>query len=188
MKSYHFLKDDMTAGSGTEKAWTIGETRTYQGEIALCKTGYHSSPSWYDALSYAPGNMACIVSVSKPVEKDDTKMVSATRTLIDARDAEFPLREFACDCTERALKKAKVKDERSWNAIKVSRAYNRGEATKDQLSAAYWAAHSAADSAAHSAARSAADTAAHTAAHTAEVRWQKRRLNWYMTRLFSGES
>lgn len=104
------------------------------------------------------------MEISKPVEKDDTKFVSKSRRLIDARNAEKVLREWACDCAERALKVTKVKDKRSWDAIKVARLYNEGKATKEELDAA-WA-------------------AARDAAWTAEVEWQKHHLDELMNKLF----
>lgn len=51
------------------------------------------------------------------------------------------LHEFACKCAEGALKKAKVTDERSWNAIKVKRLWIKGEAADNELIAAWNAAH-----------------------------------------------
>ena len=178
MKAFHFLKDNMRGGYGNEPAWKIGEERDIGDDnLKLCKRGYHSSPSWYDALNYARGNMACIVEVSKPIEKDETKYVSRKRKLLDARNAEKALRAWACDCAERALKKIKTEDKRSWNAIKVARLYNDGKVSKEELSAA--------QSAARSAARSAAGSAAGDAAGSAEIKWQKRRLNWYMRKLFN---
>lgn len=122
MKAYHFLKDNMCGGYGNEPAWKIGEERDIgDDDLRLCARGYHSGPSWYDALIYAQGNMACIVEVSKPIAKDDTKQVSRWRKLIDARNSEKALRAWGCDCAERALRKAKVTDERSWNAIKIGK-------------------------------------------------------------------
>ena len=203
MKAYHFLRDDMTAGSGNEPPWQLGEEREIKGEIRLCERGYHSSPTWFDALSYAHGNMACIVEVSKPISKDEDIQVSRKRKLIAAKNAEKTLRAWACDCAERALKKAGIKDERSWNAITVTRLYNEGKASKEDLDAAYAAAKAAADAAsgdasdaaayaaraavgdaAYAAARDAADAASGDASWDAEIKWQKRRLNWYMRRLF----
>ena len=147
MKAYHFLKEDMTSGYGNEPAWQVGEERTIKGKLVMCGHGYHSSPSWYDALGYAPGNMACIVEVSGKILKDTDKQVSSKRKLIAAIDAEKVLRTWACDCAERALKKANVKDKRSWNAIKVARLYNEGKATKQELAAARGAARDARDAA-----------------------------------------
>jgi hypothetical protein len=93
MKGYHFLKDDMRGGYGNEPPWKIGEERDIGDDnLKLCKRGYHSSPTWYDALYYASGNIACIVEVSKPAEKDGTKQVSRKRKLVDARNAQKILR------------------------------------------------------------------------------------------------
>ena len=180
MLAYHFLKDDMTAGSGNEKPWKIGEERTIKDKIKLCKSGYHSSPSWYDALQYAPGSMACIVEISEPIEKDTTKSASNTRKLIAAKDAKRVLRLWGCDCAERALQRANVTDKRSWDAIKVSRDYANGKATKDELSAARDAARAAAWDAAWAAARD----AAWAAARDAEISWQKEHLDEMMEELF----
>jgi hypothetical protein len=202
MKAYHFLKEDMKAGSGSERPWKIGEERTVKNpkRIALCEYGYHSAPSWRAALRYAPGPVACIVEVSIPIRRDETKSVSATRKLLVAKDVAKELRLFACDCAERALKAerkaGREPDERSWCAIIVSRRYANGEATLEELSAAdsaayfaaysaayfaaYRAAYSAADSAADSAAYSAADSAAYFAAYSAEREWQRKRLAKYL--------
>jgi hypothetical protein len=215
MKAFHFLKDNMCGGYGDEPPWKIGEERDIGDDnLRLCERGYHSSPSWYDALNYARGNMACIVEVSEPIEKDKTKFVSRKRKLIEARNAEKILRAWGCDCAERALKKAKVTDERSWNAIKIARLFNEGKATKKELNVAWDVARDAAGDAAGNAtrtwdaARDAAGAAAGNAARTwdaardaardvawdaaragaaawdAEVKWQKRRLNYYMKKLF----
>ena len=196
MRAYHFLKDDMTAGSGNEPPWKVGEKRTCKGKVHLCQSGYHSSPSWYDALNYAPGNMACIVEISKPIKKDDTKSVSKTRKLIACKDASATLRIWGCDCAERALKRTKVTDERSWNAIKIARKFAVGEATKEELAvardaardaarvAAWDAAWDAARVAARVAARDAARVAAWDAARVAEIEWQRKHLDELMAGLF----
>ena len=170
MRASHFLRDDMTAGRGNEPPWRIGEERRIKGKIKLYERGYHSSPTWKDALVYAPGNMACIVDVSNPVDKDETKQVSRKRKLIAARNAERVLRAWACDCSERALTITKVMDERSWNVIKITRLHNEGKASKEELIAA-WAA---------------AWDVAWDAAWVAEIKWQKGRLDWYMNKLFEG--
>lgn len=167
MKAYKFLRDDMRSGSGEEPAWKVGEEREIKGKLELCSKGYHSSPNWYDALSYAYGSMACIVEVSRPIQKQADKQVSHKCKIIQCVNAEKILRAWACDCAERALKKAKVTDKRSWNAIKVSRLYNEGKATERELSAAR--------------------SAAQYAARSAEIKWQKRNLNKLMDIEFNRE-
>ena len=72
--------------------------------------------------------------------------------------------EFACWCAENALRgercQGREPDERSWEAVRVRRKWLRGEATDEELFAAWSAAESAAESAARSAAWSAAESAA----------------------------
>ena len=161
MKGYHFLKDNMTGCYGNEPAWKIGEERKVKGKLEMCQRGYHASPSFYDALSHAKGNVACIVQLSGEIIKDTDKYVASKRKLVSAINIEKVLRAWGCDCAERALKKAKVRDERSWNTIKVARLYNEGKATRKELAAA-WA-----------------------AARDAEIKWQKRHLNKLINELFN---
>ena len=206
MKAYHFLKDNMCGGYGKEPAWKEGEEREVKGTLVMCQHGYHASPSFYNALSYAKGNIACIVELSGAIIKDTDKYVARKRKLIKAVNAERVLRAWGCDCAERALKKAKVTDERSWNAIKVARLYNKGEATKEELdaaraaardaawdaardaawAAAWDAAWAAARDAAWAAAWAAARDAARDVARDAEIKWQRQHLTRLMNKLFKG--
>jgi hypothetical protein len=213
IKAFHFLRSDMAAGHGTEPPWTVGETRTWEGPIKLCESGYHSAPSRYDALQYAPGPVACVVDVSEPVERDDTKYVSRTRTLVAAHNVERELRLFACDCAERALQREREMglgpDKRSWEAIAVSRRYANGEATDEELAvarvaareaareaaweaagnaawdAAWEAAGAAAWEAAGAAAWEAAGAAARVAARATEIEWQRAHLDELLNPLFA---
>jgi len=194
VRAYKFLRNDMISGSGVEPAWKIGEKRHIKGKLELCQRGYHSSPSFYDALNFAQGNMACIVEVTRPQHKQADKYVSSSCTIVSCKDAEKVLRAWVCDCAERALKKAKVTDERSWNAIKVARLFNEGKATKEELYAARAAAWAAAWAAAGAAARDAAWAAAWDAAWAAagdaagdaEIQWQRNHLQELMVELFEG--
>ena len=109
------------------------------------------------------------------VDAEDKLWAVLREELIDARI----LHEFACWCAEDALSHVENADERSWNAIKVKRAWLRGEASDVARSAAWSAARSAARSAvldavldaaraaARSAERSAAEAAAWSAAGSA---------------------
>ena len=97
------------------------------------------------------------------VDAEDKLWAMLREELIDARI----LHEFACWCAEDALSHVENADERSWNAIKVKRAWLRGEASDAELAVAWSAAWSAARSAAEAAARSAAWSAAEAAARSA---------------------
>ena len=77
------------------------------------------------------------------------------------------LHEFSCRCAEQALALVDNPDPRSIEAIRVKRAWLKGEATDEELSAAWAAASSAARDAAWDAARAAAWSAAWDAAWSA---------------------
>jgi hypothetical protein len=124
VKAWHWLKDDMHSGSGRERAWVEGEERTHFSKtLLICERGYHSSPTPWDGLSYAQGNVLCLVEISEPEAQQDDKYVSRTRKLIKAINVEHELRAFACDVAEEALTKereaGREPDARSWNAIAV---------------------------------------------------------------------
>ncbi|OZB49425.1 MAG: hypothetical protein B7X60_01300 [Polynucleobacter sp. 39-45-136] len=74
-------------------------------------------------------------------------------------------RSFAVFCAKQV--EHLLTDERSRNAIAVAERWCDGQATDDELDAAYAAANAAAHSAAYSAARAAANSAAHFAARAA---------------------
>ena len=97
------------------------------------------------------------------VDAEDKLWAVLREELIDARI----LHEFACWCAEDALSHVENADERSWNAIKVKRAWLRGEVSDAELSVAWSAARAAAWSAARAAAWSAAWSAAADAAWSA---------------------
>ena len=99
------------------------------------------------------------------VSAEDKLWAVLREELIDARI----LHEFACWCAEDALSHVENADERSWNAIKVKRAWLRGEASDAELAAAWSAAEAAAWSAARAAAWSAAWSAARTVCRAVEL-------------------
>lgn len=74
------------------------------------------------------------------VDAEDKLWAVRREELIDARI----LHEFACWCAEDALSHVENADERSWNAIKVKRAWLRGEASDAERAAALDAARAAA--------------------------------------------
>ena len=67
--------------------------------------------------------------------------------LVRVIDDDRMWREYACDCADRALIRernaGREPDARSWRAIEVARAYARGEASEEELSAACAAARDA---------------------------------------------
>ncbi len=169
MKAYHFLRADMTTGSGTELPWEIGEERICHGAIVLCKFGYHSSPTLWDAFGYAPGPVACLVEISKPVARDGTKAagnrksVSTIRKLLRFRNVERELWLFAADCAERVLhifEREYPEDKRPRLAIEAARDFANDKIDTVARAAAGAAALAAAGAAAGDAAGDAAWAAA----------------------------
>jgi hypothetical protein len=190
--AYHWIKEDMTAGSGSEGPWAVGEERTCKGTIELCHSGYHSSPTLLQALNYAPGTMACIVEISQPLHHDKDKQVSRRRKLVAAVNVRMELLTWAADCAERALVRereaGREPDRRSWAAIEVLRRYVAGNATEEDVrNAVATAANTAAYAAAYAAtAAYAANTTAY-AAKQAEQEWQAARFEELVLAKLHGE-
>ena len=173
MNAYHWLQLNMTAGYGSEPAWTVPETRSLPDTVALqlCRVGYHSSPTLFDGLQYAPGPIACLVEVSEPVERDATKQVSRSRTLLAAVDVSRELRLFAADCAEHIYEAAHPGNERPRKAIATARAFANGEATLEELRAAADAAF------VYAYATARATNAAFATAFATERQWQRARFD-----------
>jgi hypothetical protein len=101
------------------------------------------------------------------------ELVCSTQEILVMADVSRQLHEFACDEAERALRASGVGDERCWRAIEVMRAWLRGDATDEDLSAARGSAYAvarafacaAADGSAYAAARAFACAAAEGSAH-----------------------
>ncbi len=194
-EAWHWLKADFTAGSGTEPAWAIGEERVIKGsrKLVLCERGYHSSPTPFGGLEYAPGPLLCRVEIEGIAGGDETKNVSRIRKLLDVRNVEKELRLFAADCAERALLRerehGREPDRRSWSPIEAARSFVNGLITPEELAAAWAAARDAAWDpawdAARDAARAAAWAAARDAARDAERAWQREHFNEIMLTVFA---
>ena len=170
----HFMGLDFRPQNGNEKPWKIGETRTIEGNLDLCRRGYHWSPSWESAIlgGFLYGPMACIVEVESDGPRDAHKGVSATRRLVEAYDVTKPMRLFASSEATRALRRwekrsGKRADKRSWAAVKAAREHAAGIITDNHLAGARDAAWAAALAAARDAARAAARAAARDAARAA---------------------
>jgi len=171
-----FAKGD-TLPHGDGRKVAIGETLTVEGPIVLCERGLHASRRLVDALKYAPGPILYRVRLSGTIvphsslRAGEDKLAASERTALWRVDATRALRLFACDVAESALlrerKAGREPDNRSWEAIRVTRLWLDGKATEAARSAARSAAESAARNAAWNAAESAAWSAAWNAAWNA---------------------
>ncbi len=135
----------------------------HTGPLVMCIRGYHGSVRALDALKYAPGPICCRVRLSGEILADTDKLCASRREVIWLADATTVLHLFACDVAEEALQRERSYDRepdaRSWQAIRVKRAWVTGEATDQDLAAARDAARDAAWDAARDAAWDAARAA-----------------------------
>ena len=162
-----------------------------KGELIPCKNGYHLcrrqdvihwlGPSLWEAEYRGE----CVPAEDKVVVRQ-SRLIRRVSTWNDKT-----ARLFACDCAEYALGLVKKPDPRSVEAVRVARLFALGEATGDELAAAYAAARDAAYAAC--AARDAACAAwnaawdaawaaraVYTAARAAARVWMTERLFQYL--------
>ena len=146
MYYYHFLPDDGCLRWGTKEKVKVKHTLILPPDvkIKLCEQGFHASKRAIDALQYAPGSLACLVTLHGEIIHDQDKSVAQGRTVIAMADATNVLHEMACLCAEQALASIPNPDPRSIAAIKAKRAWVRGEITDVELTAARDAAWDAA--------------------------------------------
>lgn len=168
MNGWHFLGNDKRLGYGDGRKPGKGQTlrvSTNERRLKLCEWGLHASKKPLDALCYASGSFVARVCLSGEILHGSNKSCATERTpLTPYKDASHIVHEFACWCAERALRRAKSTDQRSWNAIKTKRAWLRGKATDDELFAAAAAAWDVARAAALAAVRDVARDASRDAA------------------------
>jgi hypothetical protein len=145
--AWHFVGLSRRLRDGTP----LRKGRTYRlppGTVpVMCETGYHASIQPLDALRYAPGPIICRVQLGGTVLEDDDKLCASERTVLWWADATRTLHEFALWCAERALRAerraGREPDPRLWRALEVKRAWVHGQASDQELDAA-WATASAA--------------------------------------------
>ncbi len=188
VRAWYFLPTDRKLANGDGREIRAGRTLKVAGPVELCKRGLHASENPLDALRYASTSLVSRVVLSGTVLRGDDKLAATERKTLWILDCEEILHEFACRVAVRALKKAKVTDERAWNAIRVKRLWIAKKASDSELDAARDAARDAALAAARdaawaaardaalAAARDAAWAAALAAAWDAEQKWQNRLL------------
>ena len=164
------------------------------GELEPCDNGYHLCRKkhlvkWLNTEIYEAEYRGEILRAHNKVVVREARLVRRVETW-----TERTARLFACDCAERSLKYAdKMSVNTLISTIDTARRFANGDATREELNAAWSAAWSAAEiaaSAAWSAAEIAAESAAWRAAESAasaaesaasaEARWQTKRLFEYL--------
>jgi len=155
VRAYHFVGAALRDGRPVpaDGAWL-----DHDGPLVMCESGLHASLHPFDALSYAPGAVLCLVDVDGDICHESDKLVARRRRIVARIEATSLLRQFARACAADVLP--------LWDAPQVVREYlATGD---DSLRAAAWAAaRAAAWDAARDATRATARDAARAAAWAA---------------------
>ena len=131
IRAYHFVRYRLRDGRPVPPD---GEWLVHDGPAVMCQSGLHASRHPFDALTYAPGNVLCLVECKDIVTKHDDKLVCRRRRIVARFDAESMLRQFARQCALDVL--------HLWDAPDIVRQYL--ETGNESLRAAAWAATGAA--------------------------------------------
>ena len=145
--AWHFLPYDRRMRYHDSMLVEPGYIYTAHGPLKMCRWGMHASVRAIDALGYAPGSIVCRVRVWGDIERCKDKLVARHREVLWMADAKRALWLFACDVAVRACANADVTDPDILAAPATRRRWLDGEATGDEMSAAWSAARSAAWSA-----------------------------------------
>jgi hypothetical protein len=178
--AYKVLNADGTPYHGGTGQWHLptadgpGEWMPTIPDPVPCNRGYHLCRDAADLLEWLGPTIWVAEVDGAVIAHRDKVVVERARLLRRLPWDERTAREFAAGCAERALpvyEAAYPGDDRPRRAVEVARAYARGEATRDELSAraAARAAEDAAGGAARAAAWAAAWAVAGAAAWAAEA-------------------
>lgn len=172
---YKFTAEDGGSCHGGTGKWTPGKWRSVSGELVACQRGLHVVRR-DQVLQWLAPALWEVETVGDIIDAGD-KLVARKARIVRRVEGwnERTARIFAADCAEDALQYA-TDDIRPTLEVVIYtvRCYADGQATDEDLSAAWSAARLAAESAARSAAESAAWLAARSAARSryTERFWQ----------------
>jgi hypothetical protein len=173
--AFKFLAPGRLPCNGGSGAWPEPGVWTPRAHrVVPCKSGFHGCRA-HQLIDWLGPELWR--AEFEDVTDCGDKIVAARARLIERVEAwdDRAARLFACDCADRVVRLTGP-DERSAAAIAMARRFADGEATDEELAAAWAAARDAAWAAAWAAARDAAWDAARDAARDAERSWQNARL------------
>ena len=141
--AWHWLPDNGKLAHEPHSLVEPGQVLEVEPPVVICENGLHASIKAIDALYYAPGAKIERVLCWGEVVQQEDKLAAQYRKCLWVADATRTLHEFAIWNAKNALTLAKVDDERYWNALRVKERWLDGNATVQELAAA-WAASRAA--------------------------------------------
>ena len=181
IKAWHFVGKTLRDGRPVPKD---GVWLKHEGEMILCKSGFHASKDPFDALTYAPGSTLCRVELRGQIQEHGNpadKLVANERRIIARMDADEMLRYFA---RMQALSVVHLYDAPD---VVLDYLMTGDEKIRDAASAAAWeATRAAAWDAAWAAASAAARAAARDAASDAARAVARRDFNALVSECFEG--
>ena len=131
---WHFLPADGMLRYHDYRSPRVGQTLTMmEGNIPKpCHNGMHASKRAIDALTYAPGPIACRVVLSGHIVEAFDKAAATERTISAMADASDLLHKFACYCAETVLHLAGDEVEACTRVLALKRqwAHMRDDAVK----------------------------------------------------------
>jgi hypothetical protein len=94
--AWHFLAEGNKLRDGSI-APADGKWLEHKGKLVLCGSGLHFSRQAFDALTYAPGPILCLVEIGGEIvePKGEDKGICSRRKIITRMDATVLLRYFA---------------------------------------------------------------------------------------------
>ena len=178
---YKFLRTGYKSEIGDHK-WKVGKWYEYDGDIEMCKSGFHCSKGIYQAFSHIRGEILTEVEVAGKHEVQDDKEVWEKMRVV--RSWKWTKKDsvlfaiFAARLVLKNFEKEFPCDDRPRKAIEAAEVYakNPTEKNREAAESAAWAAESVTESAWATAwvtAKSAAE-AAWAARSAAEAAWAAR--------------
>ena len=169
IRAYHFVGDKLRDGRPVPPD---GEWLVHDGPVKMCESGLHASRHPFDALTYAPGPILCLVDCDEIDAEDRDKLVCRRRRIVARFDATGILRAFARRCALDVIHLWKapqvVRDYLTTGdeSLRDAAAYAVSDAASDAARDAAWDARAAAWDAAR-----AAENAAYAARDAAYAAW-----------------
>ena len=129
IRAYHFVGDKLR---DERPVPPDGEWLVHDGPVKMCESGLHASRHPFDALTYAPGPILCLVDCDEIDAEENDKLVCRRRRIVARFDATTMLRTFARRCALDVI--------HLWKAPQVVRDYltTGDESLRDGTSSAAW--------------------------------------------------
>ena len=100
MKAFHFT-NGMILRDGTPLE--VGKTYIFEGDIKICKSGYHASKNVLDALYYAPDFTLSLVECEEIETEHYDKFVCRIRKVLETHEVKDIILNWCLDVAENSL-------------------------------------------------------------------------------------